>query len=277
MIKKISIWIFASAALFLIIFFGFGLNKSSGKTDKQLSLRNKPVLAVDARILQPSLLINEIAVSGSLLPYEEVELRNQIAGRVVMLNLPEGKFVRQGTLLVKLFDDDLQATLKKLETQLAIQEQIYKRQSELYKVNGISQNDYEQTGLQLNSIKADIEIQKALIRKTIILAPFDGVIGLRHISIGAQITPSTLLATIRRTDKLKLDFSVPEKYSPEIEPGMKVRFTLYNEEKQYNAAVIATEHGIDAATRNLKIRARRQQPGSSFTSWSVHQCFASAK
>ena len=127
----------------------------------------------------------------------------KLPGRVVNINLPEGKFVKKGTLLVKLFDDDLQAGLNKLQIQLAIQEKIYERQSELLKANGISQNDYDQTGLQLNSLRADIEVQKVLIRKTEVLAPFDGVIGLRNISVGAEVTPSTLLATIRSEDKLK--------------------------------------------------------------------------
>jgi membrane fusion protein (multidrug efflux system) len=184
-----------------------------------------------------------------------VELKNEGSGRVVLINLPEGKFVKKGVLLVKLFDEDLQSTLRKLTTQLSIQQQIYKRQSELLKVSGISQNDYEQTGLQLNALKADIEIQKTLIRKTEVLAPFDGVIGLRNISVGAIVTPSTLLSTIRTANKIKLDFSVPEKYSSSISKGMKVKFSLSNENSSYDATVIATEQGIDAATRNLKVRA----------------------
>jgi len=157
--------------------------------------------------------------------------------------------------LVKLFDDDLQATLKKQETQLAIQQQIYNRQTELLKVNGITQNDYDQTGLQLNSLKADIEVEKTMIRKTEVRAPFDGVIGLRSVSVGAIVTPSTLMTTIRTENKIRLDFSVPEKYSTVIHPGMKVNFSMNNADNKYNATVIATEKGIDAATRNLKVRA----------------------
>jgi len=201
------------------------------------------------------LLIDQISVSGSLLAYEEVDLKNQVPGRVININLPEGKSVKKGTLLVKLFDDDIQADLNKLLIQLAIQEKIYKRQTELLIANGISQNDYEQTGLQLNNIRAAIAVQKVLIRKTEVLAPFDGVIGLRNISVGAEIIPSTLLATIRSEDKLKLDFSIPEKYSSDVKSGMKITFTLSNDDKQYGAVVMATEHGIDASTRNLKVRA----------------------
>ena len=258
--NRISKWLYIPVILIVIVFLGFVMLKSKGKDNnfpktKSAAARERLQAKVDAFVVKPSLLIDEISVSGSLLAYEEVELKNEVAGRVVFINLPEGKFVKKGTLLVKLFDDDLQAGLKKLQIQLAIQEKIHERQSELLKVNGISQNDYDQTGLQLNSLRADIEVQKVLIRKTEVLAPFDGVIGLRNISVGAQVTPSTLLATIRSEDKLKLDFSVPEKYSSEIKPGMRISFTMSNSDKQYEATVIATEQGIDVSTRNLKVRA----------------------
>jgi len=251
--KKSTIWIVVFVALILAFVWKVGFNSSNEKS-KRLDSKNKAIKKVDAYVVKPSLLINEISVSGSLEAFDEVSLQNEVAGRVVKINLPEGKFVKRGTLLVKLFDDDLQATLKKQQSQLAIQQQIFKRQSELLKANGISQNDYDQTILLVNSIKADIEVQKTFIRKTEVRAPFDGIIGLRNISIGAIVTPSTLLSTIRTGNKIKLDFSVPEKYGSSIKTGMKVKFTMYNDDNPFEATVLATEHGIDASTRNLKVR-----------------------
>ncbi|NVN95641.1 MAG: efflux RND transporter periplasmic adaptor subunit [Bacteroidetes bacterium] len=249
--KKSVKWASLLVVLTLFTFFGC---KSKDKENSSKS-KEKPQTKVSGFVVSPSLLINEISVSGSILPNESVALMNEIAGRVVQLNLPEGKFVKKGTLLVKLYDDDLQANLKKMQTQLAIQEKTFKRQTELFKVNGISQYDYDQTYLQLNSIKADIEVQKSMIRKTEVIAPFDGTIGLRNISMGAYIASSSLLATIRMEDKLKLDFSIPEKYSGEIKAGLKVKFNVHGDDKQYDATVMATEGGVDANTRNLKVRA----------------------
>lgn len=250
--KKINILIAVVLLLLTAFFIKVGF-LSSG--DKRQDSREKAQKKVDAFIVTPSSLISEITVTGALAAYDEVELKNETAGRVVKLNLPEGKFVRKGTLLVKLYDDDLQATLKKLDSQLAIQKRIYQRQSELIKVSGISQTDYDQTILELNTIKAEIAEQKALIRKTEVQAPFDGTIGLRNISIGAVVSSSTLLATIRTSNKIKLDFNVPEKYGSKITTGMKVDFTMSDDDRLYSATVIATEQGIDSATRNLKVRA----------------------
>lgn len=231
--------------------------KRKGKGDGQRK--------VEALVVRSSKLLNEISVTGSLLPYDEVELKNEVAGRVVLLNLPEGKAVSKGTVLVKLFDDDLQAGLKKLKAQLDLQQQIYNRQSELIKINGISQNEYEQSLLQVNTLKAEIEAQKAQVRKMVVLAPFDGVIGLRNVSLGAVVNTSTTLATIR-SSRLKLDFYVPEKYGDAIKAGMNVDFSLYSGQNDFRATVLATERSIDDATRNLKVRAVINQTAAALIS-----------
>ena len=228
----------------------------SGKSDKEKSgNKSKEIPPVEWTIVKTSVLQETINVSGTIKPYEEAVLQPEVSGRVVKLNLPEGKYVSQGTLLVKLFDDDLQAQLHKANTQLKIIEQQKDRQSELLKVSGISQTDYDQTTLQLASIKNDIELYNVMIRKTEVRAPFDGTIGLRNISIGAIVTPATALATIRADRKLKLDFSVPSKYSSEINVGTKLKFTIQGKDEQYDATVMASEKGIESATNNLKVRA----------------------
>jgi membrane fusion protein (multidrug efflux system) len=224
-----------------------------GRDAKARSLNAAPV--VEGFVVKASVIQQLISISGTLKPFEETVLMPEVTGRVVQINLPEGKYVKQGTLLVKLFDDDLQAGLKKAKTQLEIAEQTQKRQNELIKISGISQSDYDQAVLQVNSINADIEVLKAQIRKTEVRAPFDGVIGLRNISVGAEVTPSTACAVIRSLQQLKLDFSVPEKYSSQIKSGMKVKFSVQGDDTKHDATVMATEEGIDVTTRNLKARA----------------------
>jgi len=129
----------------------------SGKPDpKQQGNRSKDNPPVEWTVVKSSVLQETISVSGKLIPFEATTLQPEVSGRVVKINLPEGKYVKQGTLLVKLFDDDLQAQLHKANTQLKIIEQQQQRQSELLKVAGISQTDYDQTTLSLASIKNDI-------------------------------------------------------------------------------------------------------------------------
>jgi membrane fusion protein, multidrug efflux system len=213
------------------------------------------VTDIEGYIVKPSVIDETKTISGTIKPLEETVLMPEVTGRVVLINLQEGKFVRQGTVLIKLFDDDLQAQLHKAQSALELAEQTQIRQSELMKVSGISQLDYDQSVLQVHSIKADIEVIKAQIRKTEVHAPFDGVIGLRNISLGAEVTPSTSLATIRAVKQLKLDFAVPEKYGNQVKQGTMVQFKVQGDDNLHDATVIATEEGIDPGTRNLKVRA----------------------
>ncbi|MEN9371322.1 MAG: hypothetical protein RLZZ64_397, partial [Bacteroidota bacterium] len=155
----------------------------------------------------------------------------------------------------KLFDQDLQAQLKKLNVQLQIAEKTEERERELLKISGISQQDYDLSLLQVNNIKADIELIKVNIGKTEIRAPYSGRIGLRNISLGAYVTPTTLITSISQVDLKKISFSVPEKYSNEIKAGMKVEFNIEGNENTYTATVLASETIIESQTRNLRILA----------------------
>jgi membrane fusion protein, multidrug efflux system len=225
-----------------------------GDSKVKAAAQGNSAFEVEGYVVKPSVIDQTISISGTIRPMEETVLMPEVNGRVVMINLREGNFVKQGTVLIKLFDEDLQAQLHKAQAALELAEQTQIRQSELMKVNGISQLDYDQSVLQVHSIKADIEVLKAQIRKTEVHAPFDGVIGLRNISLGAEVTPSTSLATIRAVKQLKLDFSVPEKYSTQVGPGTKVQFKVQGDDNKHDAMVIATEEGIDPGTRNLKVR-----------------------
>ncbi len=239
----------------ILIVTGIASCRSGSKNKNTKDKRPAVILSVEGYVVKPSLLEVTIQVSGTLLPFEETVLMPETGGRVVMVNLPEGKLVNKGTVLVKLFDGELQAQLKKSQTQLQMAEQTEKRQRELLKVSGISQFDYDQTVFQVNSIKDDIDLLKVQIGKTELKAPFDGMIGLKNISVGAQATSSTAVATIRMINRLKLDFSVPEKYSREIVPGKLLTFTVEGDSAKYTAVVMATEGGIESDTRNLKVRA----------------------
>ena len=99
---------------------------------------------IEGFIVTPSVIDETISISGTLMPFEETTLMPEMPGRVVMLNLPEGQFVKKGTMLVKIFDGDLQAQLKKAQTQYAIGKKILDLQSELLKADGMSQVEYDQ-------------------------------------------------------------------------------------------------------------------------------------
>ncbi|HEV8282691.1 MAG TPA: efflux RND transporter periplasmic adaptor subunit [Chitinophagaceae bacterium] len=227
---------------------------ASGSPGSQPGAKQPP-MPVDIYIIKPSLINAKIEVSGSLLANETTEIHPEISGRLVQLNIAEGKFVNKGALLAKIYDGDLQAQLRKLQVQLEIANTNEERSSQLLKIQGISKADYDASVLNVNNIKADIEITRANITKTEIRAPFSGKLGLKNISPGAFIVPSTVLTTISQVNKLKIQFSVPEKYGSEIKNGQHISFKVNGSPKTFSAAVIATETSIGEDTRSLTVRA----------------------
>lgn len=212
-------------------------------------------ISVNGFIVQPKNLENGILASGTLLANEEVELHPDVAGKIIELNLNEGTPVTKGTLLVKLFDADLQATLKKLNAQKETAEKTEQRLKQLLAINGVGQQEYDNAVTQLNGIKADIEFTNAQISKTEIRAPFNGMVGLRNVSLGAYVSPITSIATLQQVDILKIDFTIPEKYSSSINKGDALKFTVDGFIQTFTAKIYAIEPRIDEATRTIKIRA----------------------
>lgn len=216
---------------------------------------NLQVAAVEGYIAKASPLTESVTASGTLLPMEETELHPEASGRVVSLHLPEGRSVGKGELLLKIFDEDLRTQMRKLDSQLKQAEITESRLGELLKVKGVSQQEYDLAALQVQTLKSEIELVRINIAKTELRAPYSGVLGLRNISPGAYVTPATVVTTLRATGALKMDFSVPEKYSALIRPGQNVQFKVEGSEKAYTAKVLATDQSITADTRNLTARA----------------------
>jgi len=216
--------------------------------------RGGPML-VEGFLVKTSVISEDVEVPGSLLPWEETKIRSEVSGRIVKLNVPEGNTVPKGFLLVKLFDDDLQAQLRKLQVQLQIALKTVQRQRELLAINGISQQDFDLSALNVDNLKADIQSTKIAISKTEIRAPYEGQLGLRSVSAGAYISPADVITSLRDVHQLKLEFSVPEKYARNILKGALVKFRVDGGKQDHTAAVIATEGNVEQTTRTLKVRA----------------------
>ncbi len=242
------------ALSFLFLISSCGSKSKSTKTAHKNSAVPSALL-VEGFLVEPTVLNSSIVVAGTLLPFEETEIHPEVAGKVVMLSVREGAVVKRGTILARLFDGDLQAQLHKFKVQLQIANKTQERQEELLKIGGISQQDYDLSLLNVSTIKADIQILQAAINKTVIRAPFNGKLGFKNISIGAYITPTTVITTIRQVNRLKLEFSVPEKYSTKVAVGNSVAFSTESSAKKYSAKIVARESGITQETRSLKVHA----------------------
>lgn len=243
-----------------LLLFALFLLSSCGGNDKKeqpaAGTANKPqALKVDVMIVQPTTIIDNVEASGTLLPFETADLHPESSGRIINLYIREGAHVSKGTLLAKMYDDDLQGQLRKQKVLLATAEKTVERYEQLLKINGISQQEYDLAVLQVNNIKSDIHIIERNIAKTELKAPFSGKLGLKNVSEGAYVTPASVLVTIAEVNQLKLQFSIPEKYAALVKVGQPVSFGIEGSPKKFTANVMATEVSIQEDTRNLSVRA----------------------
>lgn len=219
------------------------------------------VLSVDAIVIKPAPLDNKLNVTGSVLPNESLELRSEVSGKITAIHFREGKYVYKGDLLVETNDDEIAAQLEKQRYNQKLNEDNEFRQRKLLEKEAISQEEYDNALNRLNTTTADIRLLETQLNKTKLRAPFDGVIGLRFVSEGAYISPATIIATLYNISPAKIEFAIPGRYSTQIKPGKKIRFTIENDLRVYEGEVYAIEPRIDPDTRTLKLRAMAANKG----------------
>jgi membrane fusion protein, multidrug efflux system len=236
--------------ILLLVFLAACANKTDSTKPKA-----SPPTIVDVLIATSKPMSNTLEVNGTVVANEYVELHPEASGRLTYLYVPEGKLIKKGTLIAKVNNADLQAQLEKSKVALDLAMKTEDRDKQLLAVNGINQSDYDAALNIVNGFRADIEYNQALLDKTILKAPFDGYIGLRQVSVGAYVSPTTLIATLLQLDKIKIDFSVPEDYSSILKVGATVDVELDETGKKRSATIIAMEPQVNQATRNMTVRA----------------------
>jgi membrane fusion protein (multidrug efflux system) len=213
------------------------------------------VLNVSGFLIAPVQMNEMINSSGSILPDEEVELSFETSGKIVGIYFTEGTRVSKGDLLAKMNDRHLQAQLLKLQAQKKLTEENEFRQRSLLEKDAISRESYDQVATELQSIEADILLIEARIAETELRAPFGGIIGLRLLSEGSYASPSTKIVRLVKISPLKIEFSIPERYSGELKPGFPIEFRIDGINKVFKAPVYAVDPKVDINTRTIIVRA----------------------
>jgi membrane fusion protein (multidrug efflux system) len=211
------------------------------------------VEAIPAQILrwQP-----RVSAVGTLTAREGIDLRNEVAGVVKTVHFESGHRVAAGDLLVSLADEVEQADLQSIKAQEELAQSQFTRNKNMWKKKTISETAYDNARSNLLVAKANVEQIQARIAKKSIRAPFAGVLGIKQISTGQYVALGTMLVSLQNYNQLFTDFSVSERYFPEISPGQQVQFRVsaYGE-KIFVGKVLAVDVKVNELTRNISVRA----------------------
>jgi len=240
-----------------MVFFVFYPKFKSAESGPQVA--NGPVgnstLPVDVKLVQPRRIENIIKITGAILANESISLRSEISGKIEKIYFKEGQKVKKGDLILTINDDEILAQVERLKYTQQLNEEIEYRQRQLLEKEAISREEYDIALTTLKTTGSDLKEREARLAKHKILAPFDGIIGLRQVSEGSYISPSDLIANLYSIDPIKIEFSVPGKYSPLVDIGDKINFTVEASSTVFEGTIYAMEPKIDPQTRTLSIRA----------------------
>ena len=219
-----------------------------------------PAMRVNGVVVKTQDFANTISVSGTIEANEQVEIRSEVPGIVTSINFQEGSQVKKGQLLLKISDRELRAQLSQALTKEKLAQNTEYRAEMLLKKEAISKEEYDIALADLQTARAQTQLIRAQLAKTSVIAPFSGQIGLRSISTGEYITPTTPVAKLVNLNPAKVSFSIPEKYSGSVKVNTEFTFNIAGSAKVYSGKVYAIEPRIETDTRTLQFRARSANP-----------------
>lgn len=263
MLKRAGLF---AIALLLLIVGAFAVprlvsSRPGARTEAAPAPRESAAITVNVVRVQPARLTETLATTGTIRANEQVDVVSEITGVVDRIHFREGQAVERDQLLVEIVDTELQAQHDRVFHRVRLAETREARQRELREQGIVSEQEYDLASSELDVLRAELRLVEAQLGKTTILAPFAGVVGLRHISEGSLLSPQTRIASLQDLDPVKVDFTLPERYVGRVRAGNVVEFRIKSEELAREAQVYAVEPRIDPETRSLTIRARAANPG----------------
>ncbi len=226
------------------------------KTAAPTAAPTQKTLRVRAHRVVSSQLTERLATTGTVRANEEVDIVSEISGKISDIHFKEGSAVAAGQLLLKIEDSELLADRQRALYRVELAERAEARQQQLLDDGVISSETYDVALGELNVLRAELQLIEAQLLKTEIRAPFSGIIGLRWVSPGSYLSSQTRIASLNDLDPVKLDFSVPERYSALMKVGDEMSFRVEGFERAFPGTIYAIEPSVDAATRSLRVRAR---------------------
>ena len=218
-------------------------------------------VSVEVGKVEVTTLADEAQAVGSLQSRQGVMLRPEVSGRIAALGFGDGQRVRRGQLLVQLDDTLQQAQLKQSEAQASIARTNLQRNRELVAQNFVSQSAVDQSAAALEVAEAQVALARAQLARMRILAPFDGIAGIRNVNLGDYVKDGADLVGIEDLSQVLVGFRLPERFVARVKTGQAVDVTLDALPGQRFAGRIdALDSVVDANGRSLLVRARLDNP-----------------
>jgi len=220
-----------------------------------------PPTPVDVATARTDTVIEVIRATGEVEAVQSIELRPEVSGRLDRIYVSEGREVGRGTPLFKVDDAELAAQVARLEAEKDLAEQALQRTRELIQRNASSEADLEQAEANARSARAQLQLQQTRLERTVVRAPFAGVVGERFVSVGDYVTSQTALTTLQTVDPQRISFQVPERYARQLAVGQDVDFEVAAVPgRVFTGTVDFVDPRVQLPGRTILVKARVPNP-----------------
>ncbi len=216
----------------------------------------RPPTPVEVMTAQSDTVVDAITATGQIEAVQFIELRPEVEGRLVEILAREGVEVRLGTPLFRIDDAELRAQVARLEAERDLAAQALARTRGLIESNASSAADLEQAEAAARSSQAQLDLQELRLERTVVRAPFTGIVGRRLVSLGDYLNNATRLTTLQTVDPQWAAFQIPERYAGDVAVGQTISFSVASTSRQYTGEVDFVGPNVTLPARTIAVRAR---------------------
>ncbi|MDF3053106.1 MAG: efflux transporter periplasmic adaptor subunit [Geminicoccaceae bacterium] len=220
-----------------------------------------PAMPVEAATARADTVVDAILATGQIEAMQSIELRPDIEGRLVQILVREGSPVAKGTPLFKIDDAELKAQVAQIEAERDLARQSLTRTRELLAQKASSQAELERAEATMRSNEAQLALLRVRLERTLVRAPFAGVMGQRYVSLGDYVTTTTRLAALQTVSPQRASFQVPERYAEQLQPGQNVTFRVAAlPGREFTGRVDFVDPIVQLPSRTIMVKARVPNP-----------------
>jgi membrane fusion protein (multidrug efflux system) len=239
-------------------------NKAAGKPDAGQGASaggGPPAMPVEVAVARTDTVVDAILATGQVEAMQAIDLRPDVEGRIAQILVREGAFVARGTPLFKVDDAELRAQVARAEADRDLARQSLARTKDLLAQKASSQSELERADASARVAEAQLDLLKVRLERTLIRAPFAGVVGQRFVSLGDYVTTDSRLVSLQTVSPQRASFQVPERYADQLKIGQQVTFRVAAlRDRQFTGRVDFVDPVVQLPGRTITVKAVAPNP-----------------
>jgi len=257
--RRLKIYLLVAAGLLAVVVLLGGIKGAQiGKLigmGKKFQAMGPPPEAVGSAAAQAGTWETTVSAVGSISSLRNVAVSNEVPGTVSKIRFESGQIAREGQVLVELDAEVERAQMASVDARRDLASRNTARSRQLAAGNVISKAQLDDAEAQLKTSTTDAAALRAQVERKIIRAPFRGRLGIRAVNVGQYLTPGTTVTTLDAMGGTFVDFTLPQEELAIVAVGLPVRVTMEGTKEAMTGTITAIDPTVDAATRNVKLRA----------------------